>query len=111
MPVLVIQVWQVLQCAVCSPDIGVLNNTALEQEDDRVPVCLRYCESVFNECATSQFAGDEVRLLLKKTRRNTQPCHLSLNQPYIPTSFKEEKNLTDSSLFLCAVLCADVWKR
>mmetsp|Transcript_23470 Transcript_23470/g.50118 ORF Transcript_23470/g.50118 Transcript_23470/m.50118 type:complete len:259 (+) Transcript_23470:38-814(+) len=50
-----------MQCAVCSPDVGVVNSTEVVAGfvDHRVPMCLSFCERVYERCASSQFAGDE----------------------------------------------------
>ena len=51
------EVWQLLQCAICSPDVGILNDTL--GEDTRVPVSLDFCTKVYDKGETSQFAGDD----------------------------------------------------
>ena len=58
------QAWQLLQCAICSPDVGVMNATAAGAGDPavadaRVPVCASFCEAVYQACITSYFVGDE----------------------------------------------------
>jgi hypothetical protein len=53
------EVWQLLQCSVCNPEMGVVNGSSLEVEDGRVPVCLGFCTKVYDQCLTSFFAGDE----------------------------------------------------
>ncbi|QDZ20254.1 folate receptor domain-containing protein [Chloropicon primus] len=64
------EVWQLLQCSVCSPHVGVVNATggreskggkSIEEEDfhHRVPLTREFCDRVYSECETSQFAGDE----------------------------------------------------
>ena len=60
------EVWQLLQCSVCNPEMGVVSHVSQGQgqgqgEDNRVPVCLGFCTKVYHKCATSYFAGDEVR--------------------------------------------------
>ena len=62
------QVWQLLQCSVCSPSVGVVNRTRSqpvagdEGDDDfsqRVPITKGFCEKVYSRCESSQFAGDD----------------------------------------------------